>query len=443
MSWPFIAFCAFLALIALAGGSSRADSFSQIIVRLGSISFVAALILLRPGFSARGSRPALLLLAVMALLIGAHLVPLPPATWTGLPGRGLYASIDATPPWRPLNLAPDRGWNALLALIPPLSAVLGLCCLSREERERLIVPVLLVVGASAILGVAQLSGGAPAVFQRYATNAPMAAAGLFANRNHGALLLALGLPLLAYWALKGRRSDQGGGQRGAVGFGAGALLVLAIPSTGSRTGLLVGGLALLMVIALSARTVVQALAKLSRRTRMLALTGGAAAIVSLLVVALTFDQAVSVQRFVLRDIADDPRGRTLPTLRMMAEQFFPAGVGFGSFEYTYRRFQPFELLGFTYLNQAHNDLLQIVIEAGAPGAGLLIAAVAWWGWRTVVLWRVSASVPYVRLGRIASGLLLLVTIASLVDYPVRTPLFMVLLAIFASWLTLYDPRLRR
>ncbi|PAX09216.1 O-antigen ligase family protein [Sphingomonas lenta] len=445
-SLALLAFYAFLAIVALTGGSSRADSLAQVFVRSASILFVAALVLIRPRFSARGLTPVFAILGVMALLAAVQLVPLPPNIWTALPGRDLYrelaAGLGAAQPWRPLHLSPDRGWNALLALLPPAAAAIGLGCLSREERARLVTPVLLVVGASAVLGVAQLSGAAPGLFQPYATNAPTAAAGFFANRNHGALLLVLGLPLIALWALGQGGRSRPGRQRAWLGLGLGVLLVLAIPATGSRSGFVLGGLALVMALAVVARRAAGGLARLPRRTRTLTLAGAAAGTAALLVVALTFGQAASVQRFFLLNASDDLRSRVLPTLWAMTERFFPAGIGFGAFDPVYRRFQPFELLSFTYLNQAHNDVLQLVIEVGAAGAALLAAVLVWWAWRTAALWRAPASAPFVLMGRVASGLLLLIFLASLADYPLRTPLMMVLATVVASWLQLYSSRLR-
>lgn len=440
-----IAFLLFLVVVAVTGGSSRGDSLAQTLVRSASVLFLIAGVALRarPDWSA--VRSALLLLAGLGLLIAAQLVPLPPTWWSALAGRSFYweaaAAFGIPQPWRPLALAPDRALNALLALLPPAATLTGLAWLSRRERADLTLPVAALALASAVLGIAQMSGGPENGLQPYATNARDAAAGFFANRNHEALLLALALPALALWATgTDPRGDQLDPRRGWAAAVAGGLLVLVIPTTGSRTGLALAGLGLVVAGLIVLAPARRAMARMPRRKRRTALGIGATAVVLLLFAALALGQAASVQRFFLLSAGEDLRGRVLPAELEMLRTFFPAGIGLGAFDPVFRRFEPFELLRFTYLNQAHNDILQLLIEGGAGGGLLLAAAMIWWGWHTVRLWRLPQTMPYVRLGRVASVMLFMVALASLTDYPLRTPLMMVLAAVLAAWLLAYRAR---
>jgi O-antigen ligase len=440
-----IVFLLFLAAVALTGGSSRADSLAQSIVRGASVVFLIAGVALRARPDWGGVGSALALLGGLALLIAVQLVPLPPSWWTALPGRTFYteaaAAFGAPQPWRPLALVPDRALNALLALLPPAAALTGLAWLTRRERAELALPVAALALASAVLGIAQMTGGPETGLQPYATNARDAAAGFFANRNHEALLLALALPALALWATgTDSRGEQLDARRGWAAAVAGGLLVLVIPTTGSRTGLILAGLGLAVAGLLVLAPARRALARLPRRKRRTALGVGLGALALLLFAALALGQAASVQRFFLLSAGEDLRGRVLPAELEMLRSFFPAGIGFGGFDPIFRRFEPFELLRFTYLNQAHNDVLQILIEAGAAGGLLLAAAALWWGWHTVRLWRLPQTMPYVRLGRVASAMLVMVALASLTDYPLRTPLMMVVTAVLAGWLLAYRTR---
>jgi O-antigen ligase len=440
-----IAFLLFLAVVAVTGGSSRGDSLAQTFVRSASILFLIAGVALRARADWGAVKSAAVLLAGLALLIAAQLLPLPPAWWSGLPGRAFYleaaAAFGIPQPWRPLALAPDRALNSLLSLLPPAAALTGLAWLSRRERADLTLPVAALALASAVLGIAQMTGGAETGLQPYATNARDAAAGFFANRNHEALLLALALPALALWATgMDSRGDQLDPRRGWAAAVAGGLLVLVIPTTGSRTGLALAGVGLALAGLIVLAPARRALARMPRRKRRTTLGIGVAAVVLLLFAALALGQAASVQRFFLLSAGEDLRGRVLPAELEMLRTFFPAGIGFGAFDPVFRRFEPFELLRFTYLNQAHNDVLQIVIEGGAAGAVLLAASVLWWGWHTLRLWRLPQTMPYVRLGRVASVMLLMVALASLTDYPLRTPLMMVVATVLAAWLLAYRTR---
>jgi O-antigen ligase len=111
------------------------------------------------------------------------------------------------------------------------------------------------------------------------------------------------------------------------------------------------------------------------------------------------------------------------------------GSGFGSFDPVYRGYEPFGDLAVTIMNQAHDDYLQIVMEAGLPGLLLLLVFLGWWGWTSVQLWRRTDDGDKA-LGRLGSVLILLMMLASIVDYPVRMPLIMVLAAQSAAWMLL-------
>src|SRR5690606_29945102 len=95
--------------------------------------------------------------------------------------------------------------------------------------------------------------------------------------------------------------------------------------------------------------------------------------------------------------------------------------------------EPTGLLSLNYFNRAHNDLLEVVLDAGLAGLLLLIAAVGWWLWMSVRAFRVKDGSAGL-LPRLGSAMLLLVIVASAVDYPARTPMIMSLVMIAAVWL---------
>ena len=91
--------------------------------------------------------------------------------------------------------------------------------------------------------------------------------------------------------------------------------------------------------------------------------------------------------------------------------------------------EPFALLKPTYFNHAHNDFLEIILTAGLSGLLLLVAAIAWWLWRSVMAWRNDEVLP-----KLGSAMLLLILLASVVDYPARTPIIMAMATMAAIWL---------
>ena len=90
------------------------------------------------------------------------------------------------------------------------------------------------------------------------------------------------------------------------------------------------------------------------------------------------------------------------------------------------------MLGPQYLNQAHNDVAQLVIEGGALGLGLMLLGLVWFcraGWRC---WRAfRASDGSAGMGLFAWLSLATLLAASLVDYPLRTPSLMAVAALLA------------
>jgi O-antigen ligase len=134
----------------------------------------------------------------------------------------------------------------------------------------------------------------------------------------------------------------------------------------------------------------------------------------------------AMNRFVAPDSLNELRVAVLPVLLAMTQRFALFGSGFGSFEHVYKASEPAELLSNRYLNQAHNDWLQLVIEGGVVAAVLFVL---------IALWAVRqfAGIAAARkagdanlLSRLVAGgfFLALLGIGSLVDYPLRTPSLM-------------------
>lgn len=442
--FTIIAYLLFLGLVALTGGSSHFDAASQPVVRLAAILLIGALALRRSDRDITSYRPAFWFMAALGVIIFMQLVPLPPGLWTALPGRGRYlaAAIAAgePQPWRPINLTPDRGWNALFALLPPVAALLAISRLRARDQTAVVAVWLLIVVASAVLGLAQVSTGSDDALRFYAAPPTATAVGLFANRNHQALLVCCGLPMLAVWASLMSADRATARLHGAIAGACAAFLLLVIPTTGSRAALILLSLAVPLAIALAWPALKISVRTLSRARQIAAVSAALTALASVIAVALTFSRAESVQRLFAIDPAEDGRVRLLRPLMAMIRGFFPFGSGFGSFDPVYLGFEPFENLAVTIMNQAHDDYLQLVLEGGLPGLVLLIAFLGWWGWTSFKLWRREDGEGRL-LGRLGSVVLLLIMVASATDYPVRTPLIMVLAAQSAGWMLL--PRRRR
>lgn len=429
---PFLLLLAFLAVIWLAGGASRADVLGQAVVRGAAWIALILVVLLgvRPRF--KDARPVVMLLLGAVVLTLLQLVPLPPDIWQAAPGRALLAEAASASgqdqPWRPWSIVPGATANAAASLVVPFTVLVLVVSLSERERSWLPGVLLGLIAVSALIGLLQFSG---INFNNlFANDQPGQVSGTFANRNHFALLLACGCMLAPVWAfLDGRKAEW----RGPVAFGLVLLFVLTILASGSRTGLLLGVLAVGIGLILVRRGIRKALSRYPRWVFPALVVAIVGVIAIFVLISLAAGRAVSIERALELNAGEDPRGRALPTVLNIVRFYFPAGSGLGGFDPVFRIHEPFELLKLTYLNHAHNDFLEVALDAGLPGIILVLAAMMWWGLASVRAWRAGSSVRDA-VPKLGSATLLLVFIASVFDYPARTPIIMAMLIMAGVWL---------
>lgn len=424
-----------LVALALAGGASRPDALGQALVR-AIATFVLIAAALSGELRLRYRTLWALLIAAATLLI-IQLVPLPPMVWQSLPGRAFVRDADALlgdkVPWRPLSLVPDGTLNALFSLIVPL-AVLALLCMGSGRSGRASVnAVFVLILASSGLALLQILGAIPD--NPFINETDGAASGFLANRNHQALMLAVGMVVAPGWALLPGKVV---GWRVASAAAAVMWLGLMILVTGSRAGIILILLALMFDMAL-----VQAALKREKAARWLharpwrrfALPVVAFAMAAALIgLSLIGNRALSFDRLADLDAGEDVRVRALPVVWQMVRDYFPSGAGGGAFEPLFRLHEPFALLKPTYFNHAHDDFLELLVEHGIAGAVLVLAGLAWVVRLSVGVWRGDGRVEEVFRGRLGSAVILLMLVASITDYPLRTPLVMAILVLAAAWL---------
>lgn len=433
------AFAIFALVVVLTGGSSRPDNVWLLALRPVSVLCIVAMLLAgTPDW--RSIRPLPLLLALFAATIAIQLVPLPPALWYGLGGRESYDAVaralGGTTLWHPLTLAPDRTWNSLVSLLVPLAVMLGFTALDEQQRRVLLWPLIGIVAFSMLLGLAQIVGGDYSPLYWYKVSGHGQLIGLLANRNHQGALLALALPLIRAWTLFPRNDRKAAQARLFIGLAATAVIILYVLVLGSRAGVL---LALVGLVAAFLIEPSFGKGRLSPRTRWLIAGGVVAGIAALLILVLTADRAVSIGRLVDDDLSTEGRLAALPTLLRIIQQTFPFGTGFGSFVPVYASYEPDALLKPTYFNNAHNDLIELTITGGLPALAVFVGFFLWWAlasWRRIRTPVRSRS--WRALHRAASAAILILLLASVTDYPLRTPLLGAIFTLLCCWLA-YTP----
>jgi O-antigen ligase len=403
----------------LMGGGSRPDIQSLAILRPLALLAAAVGVLGLDRATLRAYSVPFLLLAALALLMVAQLIPLPPSIWTHLPWRETIAQLDEAVGiagnWRPITLSPMRTANALAALAVPFAVLVLYCQLGHRNRDRVLVILVGIAVADALLGFVQLLAGANSGLYTYAITHRGDAVGFFSNRNHHAAFLAASMLIAIHLAMD--RCRAGRDMWAMLGFAAAAVLLAGVVTNVSRAGLLSGAVALALVpLVIPPRASAAGEgSKAGRRWALSALLALPA--LAIFAVFAIYQRSPALNRLLAGGTAEDVRLQILPVLARLARDYLPWGAGVGAFEQAYRMAEPAALLVPNYFNNAHNDWLQLVIEGGVFGVLIAAAMAVALGVRLVKLIG-AAGPPNARISRAWLGFAVLAVFgfASLFDY---------------------------
>lgn len=432
---------AFLILVLFTGGSSRPDEQSLSILRPAAILVCGVAISTLQWEQVQ--RHKLLLGGALALLIGvsAYVIPFMPVASGISPEHNLLSEINAaaniSPELRAISLAPTATLNALFALFVPLAVLLLSIQLNKEEKFLLLPVLIILIALSGIWGTLQALASTADVLYLYQITSRGFAVGLFANRNHQAVLLAALLPMLAAIAWVNVKTPEQAKFRGIAAAAAAIILIPLLLVTGSRAGLALGLVALVSTAWIyrsphSLKSKKQGL----KKARLIYAIGFGGVVALGLITALT-SRAEAIRRIFVPDQVDNIRFQSWRPIADIASGLVPTGAGPGAFSVIFQIHEPMRLLRGGYLNQAHNDYLDLYLTAGISGIGLAVIAVIstlYLGWRAFFSRKgdQSRNVVY---GKVGAMMLLLVLLASISDYPLRVPTIACFVTIAMIWVT--------
>ena len=409
-----LALPAYVLLCLLLGGSSQ-GVWSNAVLQL-----IAALMLGYVAVARRGndlSKPGRSLLVIAVAWIAAilmQLVPLPPSLWQSFGGRELVASGQAmlgyVPGWQPLSLSPFSTVQSAFALLPPIAIIAW--ALKVRDLDETWIAFAIVIGALAnvLLGAVQLASAGQASWAYFYRFTSTGAVGFFANRNHMASLLVAAIPFAAVLFASGQERLRGRGRNFAiVAIGGGGFLLILVGIM-LNASLAAGALAI-PVIAFSALLLPGGW-RFRRLVAPLAGIGLVAAVIALGSSSIRNDWATSGAQ----GSVYSRQAMWSATSDAIAETF-PVGTGLGTFSRVYSLRENPAGVNSTYINHAHNDYLELVLEFGLLGIVLIIAGIAWWAVQAVAVWRSPISSTVAKASTIASAALLA---HSIVDFPLRS-----------------------
>lgn len=403
-------------LVALAmvfgGGGSTAPLSELTLEAMATAVLVAWLWLDRPTSPSLAPRSLWTIVAILVAVPLVQLVPLPPALWHSLPGReterDALALIGQADSWQPWTVAPSRTFAALLSLGP---------CV-------LVMVMVAAVGVLAVLvGAAQLSGGEDGAFRFYGARSG-SLEGFQANRNHAADVLLIAMVAFAAatrewherWRHKIRGPNLTSPALSAVVLIFATVSSIAVIFTTSRAGM-----AMLPIAWLGVLLMIRPWLRVTRRALVvLAVSATVAVVLGALIVQHNHVIARIAARFTLDQ---EFRPRIWEDSLYAARAYFPFGSGMGTFVPVFQAIERLENIDVFLTNRAHNDVLELAIEGGAPGiAALLAISAIIVGQAAVALRRTAMSPATGSLPQVIFALVTLTVIAlhSQVDYPLRS-----------------------
>ncbi|MXO85811.1 hypothetical protein GRI38_07170 [Altererythrobacter aurantiacus] len=392
------------------GGGGTPNPASEVVLQGIAVVLVLVFLALRPGFddARRVPKEAWLIAGGVLVLPLVQLVPLPPSVWQALPGRAIeqdiLTQIGAEGDWRPWTIAPARTLASFLAIIPPILLMIAVTILPTVYQRKLLLVVVLSGIAMAVLGTLQLATDDRA-FRFYSETHLGWITGSFANRN-----AAVDFFLISSLAASAIFAQARFGARGVAGFVAvqGVLLAAAL-LTGSRAGIL------LLAVALPLHVAILAEAYPATRRR-----GFTVSIV--LTLSLVFVIIIGWGRGgdILARFTGDGDLRSLlwcdAWQAMLA--YWPWGSGIGTFQPAFLPYERLDAVDYSFPNRAHNDWLELLMEAGLFGIVLVSAILVLLIGSLRRAWQKAPLDRPILL--LAAGSLLLMGLHSMVDYPFRT-----------------------
>jgi O-antigen ligase len=365
------------------------------------------------------------LVAASVLLPALQLVPLPPAIWTALPGRDLikdsFGVASLSEGWMPVSVFPLRTALALSAMITPVAIIMAGWALGRRDLLNL---GWLVVGlgvVTVLMGAIQASGASAFPGFWPEGTAMQILRGTFANRNSAGLLLVGSLALVI--CLPAPRSHP---TLPAIRLALCTMLLTGVILTQSRTALALSLIPLMLALARITVAMGSHAATRTPSRRWLIALGvfgmGFAAVTIPLVTGpgRTID---TLNRFAA--VRHDPRQYIWEDAAGSASRYWPVGAGMGTFDEVFPVDETLENLGARPAGRAHNDFVEVAIEAGLAGVLLIIAWVLLLTW---LAWRARRS-PDRWTAWAASAFLVAIALQSITDYPLRSQTMLAIAAL--------------
>lgn len=416
----------FICSVLAFGGGGTPAPLAELVCQLLAAVALFGWVAMRGPQSLPVGRQVWIVLALIVIVPLLQLVPLPPSVWHALPGREVLrdalALVGQEDAWRPISVAPQRTLDGVLSLLPPFTALIFVATMDARDRTLLLNVIAGFGLLSVAIGAAQLAGDGESPLQFYYRGQSGYLFGFQGNRNAEAdvLLIAI-LALVVSWSAAAAKSRAMLGALLVVG----AALLLGVVLTASRTGIALAPVVLMWSLAFLWREHLIAAMRVKRWQWAVLGVGGIAGV-------LTAWQTNAVSRVLTRfDFSGEYRPDIWRDTVFSIQQYWPIGSGLGTFTRVFPAAERLETVRDTFMNRAHNEYLELLLEGGVPLAlcwgvvAMLVFAGLWRGLRSRKVMPIGHAI-------FAAGTISITALHSLVDYPFRSMALVTLIAIAAA-----------
>jgi O-Antigen ligase len=425
-AWGWIV-TVFVMVIILTGGISIPSAgmlaFQSVI---SAVLLVLALFrLAAQGFPTRIAYWGAILVCGAIGLILFQLVPLPASVWTLFPGRELvqknFELMGIAPGFSTLSLMPEITKADGIALLPAIAVFLAVLSVSQRQVFWICGGIVACAIASVGLSLLQHFHGEDPAYYLYDVT-PGVGVGIFNNRSFFSAQLYTSIPILSAFAVTAQQKWH---IKPILVVAAGiiyaGIILVGLSLSQSRSGILLAMPAILFAVILA----------FSQPHEAKRGTATTVALMALLLGVLVLGQVSMAGLLRFTDVDPFTDYRTVIAKGSIDLGFwqFPIGSGFGSFVPLYQLHETPDMMHAEFVNHAHNDWLELVIEGGAPAILLLAAFVFWFLFCLIRVWRYGQGGQTALFQRMASLVIPLLLIHSFFDFPLRTPALMALFAL--------------
>ncbi len=417
INYPTWIFLIILACVIVTGGSSREWGLLKIYISLGAALSLIWSVNITTVVSEKMFKFIIGLFLIVACLIAVQLYPLPFTVWKTLPDREPIVSamsvLNVSELKMPISLYPEKTRLGFIAFFPPLAVISALLGFKYKLSTQLLVwllPTLAVL--SVFIGYLQLASGGKGALYIYKVTNIGSPVGIFSNVNHQATFLLMSLPFLA--VIIARKKSQ-------LQFVTAIFMALFIVSgvLATKSG---AGYGLLIIVFLACSILIK---PRRRRRKSRAVIRWMPVTLATSIVLCVFSywvfQNVDQNLEILNVGAPTSRITILKTALPIFKEHFLWGTGLGSFADVYRLYEDSQAVIATYVNHAHNDYLEWIVETGIIGFSILGLFMLWLAKAMIKTWSLPKGENNKSIRNAASIAVLVVVLHSLVDYPLRTP----------------------